>query len=247
MIAKKGNVLITGSSSGLGFHLADIYIRHGYNVFINGSTVKKLEKAKKILSVEGAVCDVTNEEDCKNLIRDCKKTIGNIDILICNVGSGNSVQVGKESLKEWKRIFDINLFSTINTINALMASTKAKKTSIICISSICGHEHIPGAPATYSVAKSALNSYIKSYSKFLITKGVSLNGIVCGNIMFEGSTWDKKLKNKKTTTKIALQDVPASKFASPMEIYKAANFLADDDSYICGSLIVVDGGQTRSI
>ena len=110
MIAKKGNVLITGSSSGLGFHLAGIYIRHGYSVFINGSTVKKLEKAKKMLSVEGAVCDVTNEQDCKNLIRDCEKTIGNIDILICNVGSGNSVQVGKESLKEWKRIFDINLF-----------------------------------------------------------------------------------------------------------------------------------------
>jgi NAD(P)-dependent dehydrogenase (short-subunit alcohol dehydrogenase family) len=244
----KGNVLITGSSSGLGFHLAKLYINDGYNVFINGSSPSKLNKAKKTLSTDGMVCNVVNERDCRALIKNCEKSIGGIDILVCNVGSGTSVKTGTESLKEWKRVFDLNLFSTINTVDAFVKNTKSKKTSIICISSICGHEFIPGAPVTYSVAKAALNVYVKNYSKHLVHKNFYLNGIVCGNILFDGSSWDKKLKSKKFSKKEVLKDVPVSMFASPQDIYQAAKFLScKDSSFICGSLVMVDGGQTRSL
>ena len=59
--------------------------------------------------------------------------------------------------------FDINLFSTINTIDAFVKSSRNNSSSVICISSICGHEFIPGAPATYSIAKAALNTYVNLF------------------------------------------------------------------------------------
>jgi 3-oxoacyl-[acyl-carrier protein] reductase len=246
--SKKGNVLITGSSSGLGFHLADFFVKDGYSVFVNGTSDKKVNNVKKLLNMPGLACDITKEEDCIKLVQNCESTLGNIDTLICNVGSGKSVQAGDESLSEWKRVFDINFFSTVNTINALLKNSKSKNTSIVCISSICGMEYIPGAPITYSVAKSALNTYVNTFSKFLITKGYYLNGIVCGNILFEGSTWDKKIQaNKSKDPNNWLKEVPMSKFATPKDIYNAVRFFSNNhSSFSCGSLLVLDGGQTRS-
>ena len=75
----------------------------------------------------GLACDLSKEEDCVKLVKACENTLGNIDTLICNVGSGKSVQAGDESLSEWKRVFDINFFSTVNTVNALLKKFKIKK------------------------------------------------------------------------------------------------------------------------
>jgi len=242
------NVLITGSSSGLGFFLAELFIKDNFNVFINGSSSKKLNLAKSKLGVDGYACDVTKEKECIKLIQNCEKSLGSVDVLICNVGSGSSVPVGKETLKEWKRIFDINLFSTINSIDALVNSSKTSTASIICISSICGHEYIPGAPATYSVAKAALNSYIKIYSKYLEPKKINLNGLVCGNILFKGSVWDNKIKKDKKIKSTVLNDVPVKRFATPSDIYNAISIFSDNNSsFISGALLTIDGGQTRSI
>ena len=70
------------------------------------------------------------------------------------------------------------------------------KGSVVCISSICGLETIPGAPVTYSAAKAALNSYIKGISIPMANHGVRINGIAPGNILFPGSIWEKKLQGK---------------------------------------------------
>ena len=240
------NILITGSSGGLGFYLSELFNKEGHNVFLNGSTKKRLDIAMNKLGVSGMLADVTIEKNCKRLIKNCEKAIGNLDIVICNVGSGKSVETGKEDVKEWKRVFDINFFSTVNTVNALKDYSNSKKLSVICISSICGNEYVPGAPATYSVAKSALNNYVNIYSKYLEPKGINLNGIVCGNILFPGSAWESKIKSKKDKSNI-LKNVPTRTFASPNDIYKMIKVLSNKDSFISGSSIVVDGGQTRSI
>ena len=65
---------------------------------------------------------------------------------------------------------------------------------IVCVSSICGLEVIPGAPLTYSAAKAALNAYIRGVAVPLGADGVRINGIAPGNILFKGSVWERKLK-----------------------------------------------------
>ena len=61
-------------------------------------------------------------------------------------------------------MFDINLNSTVNLITESLPSLKKTSGSIVCISPIAGIE-ITDAPIPYSIAKSALNSYVKNSSK----------------------------------------------------------------------------------
>ncbi len=243
---ERKNVLITGSSSGLGFFLSEHFVKDGHNIYLNGSTKNRLELAKKKLKSSGFLGDLRDEHVCKLLIKNCEKNIGNLDVVICNLGSGKSVATGVENLKEWKRVFDINFFSAVNTINAVKNFSKSKKISVICISSICGHEYISGAPVTYSVAKAALNNYVNIFSKHLEPRGINLNAILCGNIMFPGSSWESKIKNNKKKSDI-LRNVPTNRFATPKDIFNTIMLLSQKDSFISGSSIVVDGGQTASI
>ena len=124
-----------------------------------------------------------------------------------------------------------------------------RKSKIICISSICGVESIEGAPIGYSIAKSALNFYIKLISRELAEIGVSINGIVPGNIYFKGSTWDLKMKkNPKKTKKYIKNNVPINKFGSTENIFKVCKMLSENnDNFITGSLFKLDGGQTKSV
>lgn len=240
------NILITGSSRGLGFQLAKIYSGMGSKVYLNALNENNLRNAKDKLKLDGFACDVTVPGECNQLIVECEKSIGLIDVIICNVGSGTSVETGTETIEEWKRVMDVNFFSTVNVVDAAIKNSSSKK-NIVCISSICGHEYIKGAPATYSVAKSALNFYIKVYSKYLESKLIKINGLICGNLMYEGSVWHKKTNNNKNSMNNYLKEFDATRFGTPEDVSNAINFLAgDDSSFVTGTSLILDGGQTRS-
>lgn len=245
---KKENILITGSTSGLGFYLASSFLEDNFNVIINGRIKSNFDSAKKILGANGVVGDTTNVKDCKRIIQKTEKENGPIQILICNVGSGKSVKIGRETNKEWKRVLDINLLSSINMVDALVKYSKSKKISVICISSICGHEIIPGAPTTYSVAKSALNFYVKSYADYLYSKNIRINTVSPGNLLFRGSVWEKKMIKEKSMVKKTLSSVTINRLGKVREIYSVIKFLSSENSsFVIGQNLIVDGGQTKSI
>ncbi len=110
-------------------------------------------------------------------------------------------------------------------------------------------EFIKGAPITYSVSKAALNAFVRFYSKHLGAKGVRLNAIAPGNILFKGSTWEKKLqKNKRMTLNQIDQEVSLKRFGTAEDIANLVNYLIKDNSkFINGSIIVADGGQIRGL
>ena len=142
-----------------------------------------------------------------------------------------------------------NFFSATNIIEASKKYLVKTKGSIICISSICGVEYIVGAPITYSVAKSALNSYVKMNSKILGQKGVRINAIAPGNIFFKGSVWEKKIrKNKKAVINNLNSNVALKKFGNPKNISNICLFLASAKSdFVTGSVWIVDGGQVKKL
>ena len=243
---KEKKILITGSTRGIGFAIAQKLIKNDKNfVYINGRKRVNLQKAKKKL----INCSIIQGDiSKKNILDKISKRIKNLDVLICNVGNGKSVPIGKEKVNDWKKSFEENFYSTVNTIKAFEKKLIKSKGIIVCISSICGSEYIKGAPMTYSVTKAALNAFVRSYSKFLGSKGVRLNAIAPGNILFKGSTWEKKMKkNRIKTNKFIRTEVPLKKFGSAEVIANLVNFLVEDDSkFINGSIIVADGGQLKS-
>ena len=125
---------------------------------------------------------------------------------------------------------------------------KENKSKIICISSICGSEMIKNSPLGYSLAKSAINNYVKGMSYILAEKGISINSVAPGNVMFKGSLWDKKIKDNATKTKKYIKhNVPMNKFASIEDIFGVISILLlQESNFITGCTYIVDGGQTKS-
>jgi NAD(P)-dependent dehydrogenase (short-subunit alcohol dehydrogenase family) len=241
---KKKTVFISASSSGIGFHLAEKYKAFGYNVIINGTNRLKLKKASSILNCDYFLGDLANIKKIKLLIKKLKKKYKYIDILICNLGNSKF----NKNNTDYYHAFKYNFFSTTSLVESSKSILKKSQSKIICISSICGTESIQGAPIGYSIAKSALNFYIKLISKELAKDKISINGIVPGNIFFKGSTWDLKIqKDSKKTKNYIKQNVPLNKFGSIDDIFQVCKILSQNKSgYITGSLFKLDGGQTKS-
>ena len=240
--------LVTGASTGIGFGIASELSKAGCKVIINSKSNRKLAAAAK--KIPGSIpisADITCPEQSKKLINQVKTYTKNIDILVCNVGNGSSSTPGKEKYKDWEKMFNVNFFSATNVIENSRDIVKKNTGSIICISSICGIDYIPGAPITYSVAKAALNHYIKLSAREFAKKKIRINGIAPGNILFEKSVWDKKIQtNKKDVMQMLNNNVALKKLGSISDVTALVLFLATEQAkFITGSIIPVDGGQLR--
>jgi len=242
-------VLVTGSSRGIGFDIASRFLNDGHQVILNGRNEEQLKTASKLLSGTAfKVADVSEPLEAQGLVDFVIKTWGRLDVLVCNVGDGRSVPGGKETLADWQKCFNVNLWSVTNMVESALNELEKSKGCIVCISSICGMEYIQGAPVTYSVAKAALNAYVKASSVHLGKKGIRINAIAPGNIIFEGSVWERKLaEDPANVEKMLTNCVPLSRLGKAHEVSEVVNFLASSSAtFVTGTVWKCDGGQTRS-
>ena len=157
---KKKKILVTGSSRGIGFAIAESLLNDGHNVVFSGRRKKVFEDLKKKNKIINYVIgDFSKQNDSKKIIKNTIKILKGLDVLICNVGESKSCIPNQEHLNEWIKMFNQNFFSATNAIENCKKNLIKSRGSIICISSICGNELIKGAPITYSTAKAALNFY----------------------------------------------------------------------------------------
>ncbi len=246
-LARK-RVVVTGSSSGIGLDIAQAFHSEGCSVVSNGRDEARL--ASSVANREdwtGVAGDVTDPSQANQLIQEASKILGGIDILVCNVGSGASVQPGSESFYDWKKSLSINFLSATNIVEAAIPELSKTKGVVVCISSICGVEVVPGAPVTYSAAKAALNAYIRGISVPLAVDGIRINGVAPGNILFEGSVWEKKINKDALAVEEMLADrVPLKRLGSPADVSNFVLWLSSPASnFVTGSIHITDGGQTH--
>jgi len=252
MFGLKGKkVLVTGSTRGIGLEIAKKFHENDCLVGINGrnnsevdSVVKSFD-SDKVINCSG---DLESLKEVDSVVGKFINGFQEIDILICNVGSGSSAKPGDEKQEDWDKMLSVNLFSATRIVEAAKKYLIRSKGSIICISSICGIEVVPGAPVAYSSAKAALNLFVKTSSRPLGSLGVRINAIAPGNIIFEDSVWDKKIKkDKESVNKLLNEEVPLQDFGSPQDVANLATFLSSPlASNITGEVMITDGGQTRS-
>jgi 3-oxoacyl-[acyl-carrier protein] reductase len=241
--------LVTGSSRGIGLAIAQALDREGCQVALNGRHEASLAAAAAGFESPPLVTvgDVSLPAEAARVVNEVLATHGRLDIVVANVGSGRSVPPGREDHAEWQRVFAVNLWSTTNTVEAATAALAQSKGCVVCVSSICGHGVIPGAPVTYSTAKAALHAYIAGIARPLGAQGVRILGLAPGNILFPGSVWERKLREDADAVDRMLRtEVPMARLGRPDEIGDLVSYMASARcSFATGSVWTLDGGQCR--
>jgi NAD(P)-dependent dehydrogenase (short-subunit alcohol dehydrogenase family) len=120
--------LVTGSSRGIGYAIAQTLHAEGCKLALNGRTATDLTAAAA--SLPGAIAvsgDVSCPEDARKVVAETIRSFGHLDILVCNVGSGRSVAPGAETPGEWQRVFALNLWSATNSVEAAREALAASR------------------------------------------------------------------------------------------------------------------------
>ena len=241
--------LVTGASRGIGLAIAEALHDEGCRVALNSRNPEEL--ANLAVRLPGAIAvagDLTESTAAKKVVSEVLNSFGELDVVVCNIGGGQSVSPGEETPEEWQRMFGLNLWSATNTVAAARNALADSKGAIVCISSICGLEVVAGAPITYSAAKAALHAYVRGMARPLGKQGIRINAIAPGNILFEGSVWSRKLCENSVSVQTMLErDVALSRLGTSQDVASLVVYLASARAgFASGGIWTLDGGQVHS-
>lgn len=241
------NILITGSSNGIGASIALAVAKMRANVIVNyySSEQKATQLVDKIknLGVQAIAiqADVSNENNVKNLLNQTNLFFsGKLDVLINNAGNiFDSVLVKNMDLALWEKTLCTNLTSTFLVCKyAIPLIEKSVNGKIINMSSVAAHNG--GGPGTtaYAASKAAIRAFSKGLAKELAPK-ITVNciapGIIDTKIHKAYISDEQRQKN--------LNRIPLNREGHTDDIIGTAIFLASDFSnYITGETIEVNGG-----
>jgi len=228
-------ILITGSSRGIGAAIARLSKEKGYDVLLHGKTPSSsLLALAKELNSKYIVFDISKEEEISQALVD----IDCIDVLINSAGVNISKSFENLTDKDWKDIYEINVFGLANVTRYVVPIMKRSKYigKIVNIASIKGLYSSVGRVA-YASSKAAVINLTTGLAKEL-APNILVNAVAPGftNTEMTENTWSDRIK--KQVDRILLK-----RMANPEEIAEVVMFLSSEKSkYITGQTINVDGG-----
>lgn len=187
---KGKTVFISGSTAGIGFCTAKIFIQEGASVFINGRTTSTVDKAieqiKKIspdADIKGIASDFSNKESVKQLLQQLPE----IDILVNNVGIYTSQSFFETSDEDWQRQYEVNVMSGVRLARHFLPNMLDKNWGrILFVSSECA-TLVPADLIAYSTTKAALLAISRGLAQLTKGSGVTVNTVIPGSTMTEGA------------------------------------------------------------
>jgi NAD(P)-dependent dehydrogenase (short-subunit alcohol dehydrogenase family) len=242
--------IVTGAAGGIGYAIAERFLREGARVVIADIDAAKGEKAladlQKLGEARFVKTDVGRRLDVHNLVAATIDAFGDIDILVSNAGIVHGADFLDITEEDFDRVLNVNLkgvFLTGQAVARYMAD-KVKKGgtpgTIINMSSVNAVFGLPNQ-VPYTVSKGGVNQLTKVIALSLATLGIRVNAIGPGSIMTEilqSVNSDAGARNR------ILSRTPMGRIGEPSEIAAIAAFLASDDaSYITGQTIYADGGR----
>jgi len=230
------NILISGSSRGLGREIANNFRNMGLNVTTMGY------QSKEDVDIR---CDLLDIMALDIELKKLYEKQGPIDILVCNAGGGKTPDSDFSKNQLRKYFFEINFETAKNLLNSAEPYLKSPGASVVGISSIAALTEIAGAPIAYSEAKAKLNKFLLGKALELSKRKVRVNLISPGNLMFQGSRWHEISRENPAFVEELLENrVPLHEFISPEEIASAILYLSSSQARnITGTNLVIDGGQ----
>jgi len=250
------SALVTGANSGIGRAVATEMAREGARVVINYISDEDATKAllEEIKSFGGTAiaskADVSDEEQVKAMFSQMFSAFGTIDILVNNAGIQKDAAFVEMTLQEWQKVINVNLTGQFLCSReavaeflrrGLVPGRSGSLGKIICMSSV--HEVIPWAGhVNYATSKGGIKMLMESMAQELGPHKIRINSIAPGAIKtpINFKAWSTPEAEEKL-----LKLIPYGRVGEPIDIAKAAVWLASDESdYVHGTTLFVDGGMT---
>lgn len=250
------SALITGANSGIGQAVAMELAKEGARVVINyisdePAATKMLDEIKAFGGTAIAIkADVSQEDQVQEMFRKMFVEYGTIDILVNNAGIQKDSPFVNMSLHDWNLVIGINLTGQFlcarEAVREFIRRGPLPERScalgkIICMSSV--HQVIPWAThANYAASKGGINMLMKTMAQELGMQKIRVNSIAPGAIKtpINRSAWETPQAEAAL-----LELIPYNRVGEPLDIARAAVWLASDDSdYVHGATLFVDGGMT---
>lgn len=253
---KGQSALITGANSGIGQAIAIEMAKEGARVVINYVTNEEAARQmiEEIHAFGGTaiaiMADISSEDQVRDMFSQIIKTFGTLDILVNNAGIQKDSAFTEMSLQDWQLVLNVNLTGQFlcarEAVKEFLRRGPVPERSralgkIICMSSV--HETIPWARhANYAASKGGIKMLMQTMAQELGPHKIRVNSLAPGAIKtpINRQAWSTPEAEARL-----LELIPYKRVGEPVDIARAAVWLASDESdYVHGATLFIDGGMT---
>jgi len=252
MFSLEGKIaLVTGASYGIGFAIASALHEAGATIVFNDINQEKVDNGLKAygekgIEAHGYVCDVTSEEQVKDMVARIENEVGIIDILVNNAGIIKRIPMTEMTAEQWRQVIDVDLNAPFIVSKAVIPSMirkgHGKIINICSMMSELGRETV----SAYAAAKGGLKMLTRNICSEYGGCNIQCNGIGPGYI---ATPQTAPLREKQADGSMHPFDsfirakTPAGRWGEAEDLGGPAVFLASDASnFVNGHILYVDGG-----
>ena len=235
-------VLVTGASSGLGLHFAQILARSGAEVTLSARRLNKVQEAAEEIRKAGHVAEAI-ELDVRDNSSVTKAFLADpYDVVINNAGISGSGRALEMKIEEFESVLQTNLLGVFAVAQAAAQKMSSRGGSIINIASILGLR-VAGQVCAYTASKAAIVQLTKALALEWARYHIRVNAICPGYI----ETPFNKAFFKSEAGQALISRIPQRRLGQLSDLDAPLLLLASDaSSYMTGSILVVDGGHLVS-
>ena len=244
MLLQGKKAIITGGTRGIGFSVAEVFLKNGASVALFGSRQETVDKALAQLKAEnpaweviGMAPDLTDYAALDAAFSEVVNRFGRIDILVNNAGISAREPLYEYTPEAFQRIMDLNVTAVFNGCRAAAIRMKAQGGgSIINTSSMVSLYGQPSGVG-YPTSKFAVNGMTRSLARELGRDNIRVNAVAPGV-----TRTDMVANLPEEIVRRVCAPIPLGRMAEPEEVANVFLFLASDmASYVTGEILSVDG------
>jgi 3-oxoacyl-[acyl-carrier protein] reductase len=239
--------LVTGGTKGIGLGIAHALADEGVRVAVAARTEVDVKHTAESLGGLGVVADLLTEAGCRRAVSETETMLGPVDILINNLGLRAGSSWADTGPPEFETAFSGNVGVSVRMTQLVLPGMLSRGWGrVVVISSVWGRES-GGAPA-YNAAKAAEISFTTSLAHEVASKGVTVNSIAPGSILWEGGGWHRRQQaDAEGIAAFVRAEMPLGRFGTVDEVARVVAFVCSQQARLVnGACIAVDGGQSRS-
>lgn len=241
---------VTGATRGIGLAVARRLAQEGCAVAIcargeTGAAVDEL-RAAGAPAVFATRADVTDADALHEAVGAAAEALGGLELLVANAGgSAGGAILEDAGADAYRETLDLNVVHAATAVRAAAPHLERDHGAALLISSVSGHK--PQPRAQYAVAKAAVSHLAACLARELGPRGIRVNALSPGSILFEGGGWDRVRRERAEEFGRWVEDeFPLGRLGTAEEVADVAAFLLSARaSWISGADVVVDGAQNQ--